>query len=223
MHEVPRGAGVVLDLDDTLYPERSFHESGFRWTARTVGLDPDGPEVRAASQALRDGGRPLEILRHASGIPSATLLEWHRGHPPDIALYPDARRFLDRLGAAGIPIVILTDGRSVTQQHKIDALGIRDDVDTVLISEETGADKTTAEAFSHAAARLADRHPVIYIGDNPAKDVVHPRSLGWWVFLMLSRGDNVHPQDVRTAVQLGAATVASFDEFLVPTDDADQP
>ena len=48
MFEIPLAAGVVLDLDDTLYAERSFHDSGFRWIARNAGLDPQGAEVREA-------------------------------------------------------------------------------------------------------------------------------------------------------------------------------
>lgn len=215
MLEIPRCAGVVLDLDDTLYSERTFHDSGFRWIAQKSGLDPHGPEVQAARHALRNGGQPLEILSLATGLPTSVLLDWHRSHRPAISLYPDAARFLARLSDAGIPIVLLTDGRSTTQQNKIDALGIRGLLTAVLVSGETGLAKADVQAFRNAATHLARRCPLIHVGDNPSKDVVHPASLGWQVLLLLHRGDNVHPQPTEVARLLEVDLVASFDEIHV--------
>ncbi len=195
MVELPEGVGLVVDLDDTLYGERSFHESGFRWVAAHLGFDPAGPEVRLAAAALRaPAGRPLDVLSRAWGLGVDELLTLHREHPPDIALHPDARRLLDRATAAGIPMVLLTDGRSTTQRHKIEALGITSLFRAVLISEEVGATKHTLPAFRTAAANLGDRDHVTSLGDNPAKDVLHPLTLGWSVLLLADRGDNVHPQ-----------------------------
>jgi putative hydrolase of the HAD superfamily len=142
------------------------------------------------------------------------LLEWHREHPPEISLYPDARRFLTHLARAGTPIVLLTDGRSTTQRHKIDALGISSVFTSILISEETGLTKIDAKAFSNAAAHHPRRHPLTYFGDNPSKDVDHPMSMGWQVFLMLNRGDNVHPQVLKKA-QRGVEILSTFDDITV--------
>ena len=212
--KVPLAAGVVVDLDDTLYPERSFHDSGFRWIARRTGLNLDGSALRDAYDALRAGGRPLDVLSRATGVPVSTLLAWHRGHPPDIALYPDASRFLDSLRDARIPIVLLTDGRSVTQGNKIAALGLHDKLHAALISEKTGLPKANAAAFRNAAAHLLGRSPLYYFGDNPTKDVEHPTSLGWRVHLMLSRGDNVHAQ-ICESEKFTTPALSTFDEVTV--------
>jgi putative hydrolase of the HAD superfamily len=205
--------GIVLDLDDTLYPERSFHESGLRWIAERTGLDPAGKEVSAACRALRSDGRPLDLLSEATGVPIPTLLEWHRTHPPRISLHPDAGRFLNRANSAGLPLVLLTDGRSSTQRRKIAALGIAGAFRAILISEEVGVDKHELAAFEGAASHLPDATTLAHFGDNPAKDVAHPRSLGWMVLLLLDRGDNVHQQVVE-----GDATslVGSFDDVGLP-------
>ena len=213
MIELLQGIGIVLDLDDTLYSECSFHDSGFRWIAERTGLDPDGEDVRAARVALRTNGRPVDILSDATGVPVTTLLEWHRAHKPTIAPYPDAARFLERAAASKVPLVLLTDGRSDTQRRKIEALGIAGAFRAVLISEETGVDKHDNAAFEAAAARLPDASYYAYFGDNPAKDVAGPRSLGWLVFLMLDRGDNVHHQDPGAA---GTTLLRSFDEVSLP-------
>lgn len=214
MIELPPGVGIVLDLDDTLYPERSFHDSGFRWIAERTGLDPAGEEVAAACSALRTNGRPLDILSEATGVPVTALLEWHRVHPPRITLYPDATRFLHRASASEVPLVLLSDGRSSTQRRKIEALGIADAFRAILISEEAGVNKFDISAFEGAAARLPEATHCAYFGDNPAKDVTHPRSLGWLVFLLLDRGDNVHRQDVGVTK---AVPIMSFDEVALPS------
>lgn len=215
MFELPRTSGVVLDLDDTLFPERSFHESGFRWIATKTSMDPSGPEVQSASKALRTGGRPLDILSQASGIPLETIIRWHREHPPDICLYPDASRFLVQLGAAGIPVVILTDGRSTTQRHKLEALGLTNKVRAVLISEEAGVSKADPRSFQAAAAHLRDRQPLVYVGDNPRKDLAIPADLGWTVLLLLDRGDNVHPQGLCESPYGISHAIATFDDIRV--------
>lgn len=213
--EIPLSAGVVVDLDDTLYSEYSFHDSAFRYIAVRVGLDPAGNEIEAARAELRRSGRPLDLLSEITGIEVSRLLEWHRYHEPTISPYPDARAFLHRLDDAGIPVVLLTDGRSITQQNKIDALGIRQLLTKVLVSEEVGVSKFNVDAFLRAAEELASRTPVVSFGDNPLKDVDQPIRLGWRVYLMRSRGDNVHSQMVSAGCPDQIRILASFDEIGV--------
>lgn len=163
----------------------------------------------------------MDVLSDATGIPVQTLLEWHRDHPPQIGLYPDARRFLARLSEARIPAVLLTDGRSTTQRAKIAALGVSGDFVDVLISEETGVDKFDPAAFESAAKCLPGREDLFYFGDNPDKDAVHPVVLGWNVFLRRDAGDNVHPQSDGAGdgdgdgENRGAEYFSSFDEFAI--------
>ena len=186
---------LVLDLDDTLYSERQFHESGFRWIARNYGIDPHGPFIQAANRALRTGGQPLQILSEATQVPVAQLLEDHRNHLPEISLYPDARRLLQRAIRAEFVLAILTDGRSSTQMNKVRALRLAKIIDYILISEETGVDKTHLRAFINVEEKLRHRSSAItYVGDNPRKDISHPLRLGWDVYLLAGRGDNVHAQ-----------------------------
>ncbi len=207
--ELPAGVGLVVDLDDTLYPERSFHESGFRWIAQRTGLDLDGPEVRAACRELRGSGRPLDVLSAATRVPLQDVLRWHRCHPPAIHLYPDAARFLQRAENAGVPLVLLTDGRSATQRNKIRALGISSAFQRILISEETGFTKHNRAAFAAAAEALRACTAIASFGDNPGKDLEEPLRLGWLVHLVLGRGDNVHRQDLQS--RAGVEMLSCFD------------
>ena len=119
------------------------------------------------------------------------------------------KRFLQRAAASQVPLVLLSDGRSETQRRKIEALGIKDAFQAILISDETGVDKYNRAAFEQASARIPDAAGPAYFGDNPAKDVTEPLSLGWLVFLMTDRGDNVHSQ---AGEATGTARITSFDE-----------
>lgn len=215
MHEIPRSSGVVLDLDDTLYAERAFHESGIRWAAGRLDLRERRKQVRKAIDALHTGGHPLDQLSAASGTDVDTILQWHREHPPEISLYADAERFLRRLRAADVPIAILTDGRSTTQRNKLDALHVTEQVKALLISEETGVEKCDVRAFENAASALGFREPLVYFGDNPEKDVEIPYALGWRVFLLRDRGHNVHVQSTSRAQDIGVPILHSFDEVRV--------
>lgn len=221
MHQLSSSAGVIVDLDDTLYSERSFHESGFRQIARLTGLDPFGPEVEQSCLALRSGGAPLDSLSTATGIAVSELLRLHRHHRPEISLFPDAKRFLQLLREWRIPIVLLTDGRSATQRSKIASLGIADIFSQVLISEETSFTKLDREAFELAASHLIGRSPLVYFGDNPAKDVDIPSAMGWQVYLLLDRGDNVHPQNLSPDGTSGNYCRLSSFDAIVPVAAAD--
>src|SRR3546814_14584295 len=63
----------------------------------------------------------LGLDSHAELV--AQLVTVYREHHPDIALQPDARRFLEA-SRPGQAIALLTDGHLVSQQRKIEALGI---------------------------------------------------------------------------------------------------
>lgn len=206
---------LVLDLDDTLYSERQFHESGFRWIARNYGIDPHGPHIEAADRALRTGGQPLQILSDATRVPVDRLLEDHRNHMPTITLYPDARRLLQRALRAEFVLAILTDGRSSTQMNKMQALGLANIIEYILISGATGVDKTDLRAFINVEEKLRRRSSAIrYVGDNPRKDIAHPLRLGWDVYLLADRGDNVHAQTLHVK-ERQCKIINSLDEIPI--------
>lgn len=213
--EVPNDGGLVLDLDDTLFAERSFHESGFRWIAQQASLDPFGPEVLAAGRELRRPcGRPLDLLSSITNIPVSTLLDWHRNHMPDITLYPDALRLLARTRLAGIPVALLTDGRSTTQRNKLAALHATDYFSHILISEEIGMSKGNLASFRLAQVRIGT-DKVVGVGDNPIKDLLGPLTLGWRTSLLRDRGDNVHAQFLDPSLAVCVTPLTTLDEVGV--------
>ncbi len=196
---------IAFDLDDTLYPERDYVQSGRRAVARhcstkySVGegllfqaMDECPIVGPAAFNAL------LELLKHTA-IDIPEILEVYRNHRPDIALSEDAIRTLTFLKDSGVNLALITDGRTRSQRLKFDSLGLAHffPPEAVTISGELGADKLSPLPFRTLERLFPAASRRIYIGDNPAKDFLQPRMRGWsTVMLANSSARNVHHQNL---------------------------
>ncbi|MCD8388270.1 MAG: HAD family hydrolase [Bacteroidales bacterium] len=172
---------VVFDLDDTLYKERDYVESGNR--AVMAWLRQMHPSLTEQQLRLIPWGD--EELRV------------YRNHFPGIKLPAESRAALDALKSAGVPMAIITDGRSVQQRNKYRALGLDDYIppERLLISEEVGARKTEPDAFLRLMEMYPQETDWLYVGDNVAKDFFHPNRLGWRTAMLLDPAAfNIHPQ-----------------------------
>jgi putative hydrolase of the HAD superfamily len=180
---------VVLDIDDTLYLERDYVRSGFAavgaWARDELGVDGLGERAWAVFEA----GVRRTIFDEAlagTGLDGTVeivprLVEVYRSHAPTIEMLADARDWLDSL-APHIAVAVVTDGPLASQQAKADALVITRWADLVVFTESLGPGrgKPHPAAFEHLERELGvsgDR--CAYVADNPAKDFVAPRCLGW--------------------------------------------
>ena len=165
---------VVFDLDDTLFPEAAYVASGFR----------------AVGEALAAAGARGDVLDEAlrqSGIASAVswMVSWcvarYREHRPDITLFPEAREALEYLRGK-VKTGLLTDGRLVARKSKVAALGPATRVDAVVYSDSFGREngKPSAVPYRAVAEALGVAHDArVYVADNPQKDFITARNLGW--------------------------------------------
>jgi|GEM_PF-2129001 len=201
------GPVVALDLDDTLYSEREHAVAAYRAVAAmpdiaSPALSPRVVRVMAAALDRREN--PFDALEEmlardciATLADTAQRVQVYRScRPRRLTLYPDARKLLDALRDRGVRCAIVTDGRSATQRGKIRALGIEDRFHPgdILISGETGHDKTEPDNFTALVHHYPEASRFIYIGDNPAKDFDMPAMLGWDTYCLRSRPGNIHPQ-----------------------------
>lgn len=195
---------IVFDLDDTLYLERDYVRSGFvaldRWVANKFGVAGFG----VAAQAAWDQGEcrksfdmalaSLGIMVNAEMV--AAMLEHYRAHVPAIRLQPDAADFLE-VGRGRYRLALITDGPHVVQQRKIDALRLdRLGFDPIIATGLWG--KAFWKPHRRAFRMVEDCHGVasrrfIYVADNPAKDFIAPRVLGWGA-VQINREGAVHPR-----------------------------
>jgi putative hydrolase of the HAD superfamily len=216
------GPVIVLDLDDTLYLERDFVRSGFAAVAAHVresfGI---GDFAARAAQLFNHGDRTRvfdALVTHyrldAGLVP--LLVDLYRAHVPDIALAPDAARWLQRHRHAS-RLAVITDGPERTQGNKLRALGLDSGGIAPLVCTGKwgrGWEKPNPRAFE----LVADHHRaagenLVYVADNPAKDFIAPRALGWRT-VQIKRPGAIHAGKPDCAGAVHADTVIrSFDEL----------
>lgn len=190
---------VVFDLDDTLYKEQDYLQSAYCEIAAVVesryGVSRDIYDQMLHWWQKGDNVFQQLIDTYKLKLTIDELLTIYRSHIPTIRLDDAIRNLLDRLHQHSV-LGIITDGRSMTQRHKVDALGLSAYIDEhdILISEETGYEKPSDKPFRWFMEHYPSR-TYYYIGDNPAKDFEAPKRLGWTTICLLDDGSNIHRQD----------------------------
>jgi putative hydrolase of the HAD superfamily len=185
----------VFDLDDTLYAERDYARSALSFAAGLFEQKFGITDALAPLWARFEGGAadPLGDVLGAYSLPieaKAVIKKNMQAHIPEISLRNEAKTVLDALRSSGRGFSIVTDGRSVTQRAKIQALGCTD-AKLISISEEVGIPKTDVRRFTAIEMELAAQS-YCYVGDNPSKDFVAPNELGWHTVMLLDSGVNIH-------------------------------
>lgn len=180
---------LVFDLDDTLYPESDFVRSALRAAGHHAGSS--WGMVGMAEEALRlfSSGKRQQIFQDAHRAAgygelnddrAAELLRVYREHKPaKLEWFVDARQAVRELSSRH-PLELISDGYLPTQANKFEALGAGVWIPNPIFTEAMGRDfwKPSPRAFEE----VMRRHPgarFVYIADNPAKDFVAPRKLGW--------------------------------------------
>jgi putative hydrolase of the HAD superfamily len=180
--------GIILDLDDTLYPREDFVRSGFDAVARYVEHSWRRPRLSVQATLLTahaDGraGREFQALCEEHQLPLSlvpVLITIFRGHRPSIRLDPDVRLTLETLRHEGWRLVLLTNGDPAVQRRKVEALDLARFVDGVIYAEEHApGGKPDPLAFRAAleCLRLASRR-CICVGDDPVCDIEGARRAG---------------------------------------------
>jgi putative hydrolase of the HAD superfamily len=190
----PAPAGIVIDLDDTLYPQAAYFYGASRAVGRAgaaQGLDPIrlARLVRRQLIAGSDRGGTIDRALAAYGLPAdraaelvpALVTAFTTYHPRRLPLYPGAADALAAL-AAHYPVACLTDGNPVIQRAKLAATGLSKAFITIVITDELGgraARKPHPGGLRHAAETLGiDPAQLVMIGDRPGKDVAVAVALG---------------------------------------------
>jgi putative hydrolase of the HAD superfamily len=180
---------VVFDLDDTLFPEKEFVLSGFQavdnWVLQQYSISGF---YEFAKQLFIDGKRgnifniTLEQLEIKYDIGLIEKLVWvYRSHKPNIKLYEDAVWAIKYLNSHKL-LGIITDGFLETQRNKVAALEIVPYLSKIIYSDEYGREfwKPSQKPYLKLMESLGCLgSECVYIGDNPAKDFVAAKKMGW--------------------------------------------
>ena len=183
---------VVFDLDDTLYDEIDYCQSGFRAVSEFLAEPSASQPAERIFAALWDqftaGNRSgtfnaaldtLEIQYDDEQI--QRLVGVYRSHIPTITLPTDSRDVLSELKAK-YTLVLLTDGFLPAQQLKVQALGIEEYFAIIVYTEQLGREcwKPSPAGFEKIIKDLNEAPArMVYVGDNEKKDFIAPNKLGF--------------------------------------------
>lgn len=178
--------GIILDLDDTLYPRERFIRSGFAAVAndlqRRHGV-PAGMVFKTLSRAFSGGaaGREFQAVCEQFQLSEREvpyMLRVFRVHKPSLWLPYESAETLRRLRTDGWKLAILTNGLPSVQAAKVAALALAPMVDEVVYAEAvTRGGKPDPAAFAETLDRLelaAER--CIAVGDDPIADIQGARA-----------------------------------------------
>lgn len=187
---------VVLDLDDTLWPiapvidraERALaawireHAPAVaaQWDVNTLkllraSLVAANPRLKNDVLGLRRGTIAAAFAdAGASAAQAAEAFAFFCAERQKVEFYPDALPALARL-ATRYRLGVISNGFA-----DVHAIGIGAHFHSVLTAHEVGAAKPDPRIFAACIERMGlPPASMIYVGDDPANDVVAPRAAGW--------------------------------------------
>lgn len=207
---------LILDLDDTLYPESAYVLQGFWLVAQRAAQLSRSVESgtvfavltqrwqSGSSSAFQDAIEVLSLRVNASDMTS-----WYHAATRHLALYQDVPGALRELHSMGHRLSIVTNGPAVVQRLKVESLGVTSLVDRVVIADDYGRDYwKPARALWNVLDLASGPRVVIGNGDDDAEFA----ALGGAAFIGVVRPGAVHCLSQDYAMR---PTVTSFSEIAL--------
>ena len=199
---------VILDLDDTLYAFEPLHEEAMErvcdYACKELGITAQQFEdayafgknetkrmlgdVASSHNRVLYCQKALEYLGVGVVPMSLRMYDIYWGTILErMCLRDGAKEFLGRMHEQGVKVLICTDLTVHIQHRKIETLGIENDIDYLVTSEEAGREKPSLEIFTFCLEKLGlSAEEVCCIGDSPVRDVEGARAAGIQAILFQS-------------------------------------
>ena len=179
---------LIFDLDDTLYCEKDFVESGYKAVAHhlsgSIGCDFNSLYAMMLN-TLHCMGRHSVMDAVKERYPSDSfaledLVAVYRGHHPEIRMYPGYYGLLKELSVS-YSLGIITDGMPEVQERKVRALQLEGLMDNIIYTWRFGEDKQKPHPHSFTLMLRSldtDAENALFIGDNLTKDCIGAHRAG---------------------------------------------
>jgi putative hydrolase of the HAD superfamily len=179
---------LVFDLDDTLYTEHTFVESGFRAVAKFLKNEWNIPFQKSYNLMLLElkkgrGSIFNNVLKRFNVFSNKNLqkcISIYRTHFPDIILDKEGKNCLKRFN--DFPKYLVTDGNKIAQGNKVKALGLEKIMCHCFVTHRYGIKHAKPSAYCFLKISNIEKvnsKQVVYIADNPNKDFVGIKPLGF--------------------------------------------
>lgn len=222
---------VVFDLDDTLYLEREFVLSGFRYVARHIAEKTGFLSERILFGALKETfdqgirGRNFNLVFEkwpeiGSLLTVSDLVLAYREHFPEIKFQAGMESLLTNLRDSGFLLGVISDGPLVAQRQKAKALGLDKRIHEVVLTDSWGKDfwKPCDRAFAYLEKKWdLPSSQLVYIGDNPKKDFFPGNRRGWTTLRLKVKGQEhfcLEPSSFEFAPGMEFDSVESLSKYL---------
>jgi len=198
---------ILFDMDDTLIsayngnPRDVWRRTLEEFDGKLGGIDLDitANAIHAAAQnfwsdASRHKAARLNLAQARYDITGSGLRDigvhdetiarqvadaFHDLRNREMKLFPHAHATLDKLRAAGVRLLLITNGESEIQREKIRRFEFEHRFDHIQVEGEVGFGKPEPEAYHHALRTIgAAEHETWIVGDNLEWEVAAPKRLG---------------------------------------------
>lgn len=213
---------IIFDLDDTLYEEQTFVYSGIKAVSLFLAPILEHPAetlereilVAFAETRLHLFDRVLACYGKAHHKLIHGCVQVYRRHKPNIALYPEAICCLEELSRCH-PLYVVTDGNHWVQRRKFTALGLSRFIRRAFFTYAHGQKRSKPSPYCFekiCQSEGVEPQRAVYIGDNPYKDFLGIKPLGFHTIRILTgpyRSVTVEPA---MEAELSLSSLASLSE-----------
>lgn len=179
---------IVFDLDDTLYDDLTFVLSGFHAVANFLSSRMKMKENQIYDSLVNElkvsRNQVFDRFLEKQGSFSKRLVQQcvsvYRLHQPKIELYPEAKKLLKKLES--YPKYVVTDGNKLVQKSKFLALGLEAYIKKCVCTYTYGLKNSKPSPYCFLKICEWEKvtpDQVVYISDNPNKDFVGIKPLGF--------------------------------------------
>ena len=169
---------IVFDLDDTLYDEIDFVKSGFKEISHYLESEKYYHFMLEVFKKEGSGQVFNKLIeKYNLDISLDKLIEIYRFHKPDIFLSDETIELL-KFGK-NFSTALISDGHYIMQKNKFESLGLEQYIEYPVFTDFYHTKKPQLKPYKMIENRYDQENKFIYISDNPKKDFIAVKELGW--------------------------------------------